>query len=64
MIRGSSKCRSPDEVIEHLKKNHILIGPKYPVLDKYIARVARHSERNASVLARLGPDAGTGKMAM
>jgi histidinol-phosphate aminotransferase len=28
--------RSPDEVIEHLKKNHILIGPKYPVLDKYI----------------------------
>ena len=28
--------RPPDEVIEHLKKNHILIGPKYPVLDKYI----------------------------
>jgi len=27
--------RPPDEVIEHLKKNHILIGPKYPVLDKY-----------------------------
>ena len=28
--------RPPDEVIEHLKKNNILIGPKYPVLDKYI----------------------------
>jgi histidinol-phosphate aminotransferase len=28
--------RPPDEVIEHLKKNHILIGSKYPVLDKYI----------------------------
>ncbi|HXC46936.1 MAG TPA: histidinol-phosphate transaminase [Candidatus Sulfotelmatobacter sp.] len=28
--------RPPEEVIEHLKKNHILIGPKYPVLDKYI----------------------------
>jgi histidinol-phosphate/aromatic aminotransferase/cobyric acid decarboxylase-like protein len=28
--------RTPDAVIEHLKKNHILIGPKYPVLDKYI----------------------------
>ena len=28
--------RPPDEVIEHLKKQHILIGPKYPALDKYI----------------------------
>jgi histidinol-phosphate aminotransferase len=28
--------RPTDEVIEHLKKNNILIGPKYPVLDKYI----------------------------
>jgi histidinol-phosphate/aromatic aminotransferase/cobyric acid decarboxylase-like protein len=28
--------RPPDEVIEHLKKNNVLIGPKYPVLDKYI----------------------------
>lgn len=28
--------RPPDGVIEHLKKNNILIGPKYPVLDKYI----------------------------
>lgn len=28
--------RPPDEVIEHLKKHHILIGPKYPALDKYI----------------------------
>src|SRR5256714_1128015 len=28
--------RPPDEVIDHLKKHNILIGPKYPVLDKYI----------------------------
>jgi histidinol-phosphate aminotransferase len=28
--------RSPDEVIAHLKKHNILIGPKYPVLDQYI----------------------------
>jgi histidinol-phosphate aminotransferase len=28
--------RPPDEVIAHLKKSNILIGPKYPALDKYI----------------------------
>jgi histidinol-phosphate/aromatic aminotransferase/cobyric acid decarboxylase-like protein len=28
--------RPPDQVIEHLKKHNILIGPKYPALDKYI----------------------------
>lgn len=28
--------RPPDEVIAHLKKHNILIGPKYPVLDKYV----------------------------
>jgi histidinol-phosphate aminotransferase len=28
--------RPPDEVIAHLKKRNILIGPKYPVLDQYI----------------------------
>jgi histidinol-phosphate aminotransferase len=28
--------RPPDEVIEHLKKRNILIGPKYPALDKYV----------------------------
>jgi histidinol-phosphate aminotransferase len=28
--------RPPDEVIAHLKKQGILIGPKYPALDKYI----------------------------
>ena len=28
--------RSPDEVIDHLKKHNILIGPKYPVLDKFV----------------------------
>jgi histidinol-phosphate aminotransferase len=28
--------RPVDEVIAHLKKNNILIGPKYPAFDKYI----------------------------
>jgi histidinol-phosphate aminotransferase len=28
--------RPPDEVIAHLKKRNILIGPKYPILDKYV----------------------------
>jgi histidinol-phosphate aminotransferase len=28
--------RPPDEAINHLKQHNILIGPKYPVLDKYI----------------------------
>ena len=28
--------RPPDEVIEHFEKHNILIGPKYPVLAKYI----------------------------
>jgi histidinol-phosphate aminotransferase len=28
--------RPLDGVIEHLRKNNILVGPKYPVLDKYI----------------------------
>ena len=28
--------RPPDDVIAHLKKHNILIGPKYPALDKYI----------------------------
>ena len=28
--------RPPDDAINHLKKHNILIGPKYPVLDKYI----------------------------
>jgi histidinol-phosphate aminotransferase len=28
--------RTPEDVIAHLKKRNILIGPKYPALDKYI----------------------------
>lgn len=28
--------RPPEQVIDHLKKHNILIGPRYPVLDKYI----------------------------
>jgi len=56
--------RPPDEVIEHLKKNHILIGPKYPVLDKYI-RVSLGTPGEMQAFWRawdLMPS--TGKMAM
>ena len=56
--------RPPDEVIEHLKKNHILIGPKYPVLDKYI-RVSLGTPSEMQAFWRawdLMP--ATGKMAM
>jgi histidinol-phosphate aminotransferase len=56
--------RPPDEVIEHLKKNHILIGPKYPVLDKYI-RVSLGTPNEMQAFWRawdLMPP--TGKMAM
>ena len=56
--------RPPDEVIEHLKKNNILIGPKYPVLDKYI-RVSLGTPGEMQTFWRvwdLMPP--TGKMAM
>jgi histidinol-phosphate aminotransferase len=56
--------RPPDEVIEHLKTNHILIGPKYPVLDKYI-RVSLGTPAEMEAFWRawdLMP--ATGKMAM
>lgn len=56
--------RPPDEVIEHLKKNHILIGPKYPVLEKYI-RVSLGTPGEMQAFWRawdLMPP--TGKMAM
>jgi histidinol-phosphate aminotransferase len=56
--------RPPDEVIEHLKKNNILIGPKYPVLDKYI-RVSLGTPAEMQAFWRawdLMP--ATGKMAM
>ena len=56
--------RPPDEVIEHLKKNHILIGPKYPVLDKDI-RVSLGTPAEMQAFWRawdLMP--ATGKMAM
>jgi histidinol-phosphate aminotransferase len=56
--------RPPDEVIDHLKKNHILIGPKYPVLEKYI-RVSLGTPGEMQAFWRawdlLPP---TGKMAM
>jgi histidinol-phosphate aminotransferase len=56
--------RPPDEVIEHLKKNNILIGPKYPALDKYI-RVSLGTPNEMQGFWRawdLMPS--TGKMAM
>jgi histidinol-phosphate aminotransferase len=56
--------RPPDEVIEHLKHNHILIGPKYPALDKYI-RVSLGTPPEMRAFWRawdLMPS--TGKMAM
>jgi histidinol-phosphate aminotransferase len=56
--------RPPDDVIEHLKHNHILIGPKYPVLDKYI-RVSLGTPAEMQAFWRawdLMPP--TGKMAM
>ena len=56
--------RPPNEVIEHLKKNNILIGPKYPVLDKYI-RVSLGTPSEMQAFWRawdLMPS--TGKMAM
>jgi histidinol-phosphate aminotransferase len=56
--------RTPDEVIEHLKKNNVLIGPKYPALDKYI-RVSLGTPGEMQTFWRvwdLMPP--TGKMAM
>ena len=56
--------RSPDEAIEPLKKNHILIGPEYPVLDKYL-RVSLGTLEEMQAFWRvwdLMPP--TGKMAM
>jgi len=56
--------RPPEEVIEHMKHNHILIGPKYPVLDKYI-RVSLGTPPEMQAFWRvwdLMPP--TGKMAM
>jgi histidinol-phosphate aminotransferase len=56
--------RPPDDVIEHLRKNNILIGPKYPVLDKYV-RVSLGTPGEMQVFWRawdLMPPSG--KMAM
>jgi histidinol-phosphate aminotransferase len=56
--------RPPDEVIDHLKKNHILIGPKYPVLDKYI-RVSLGTPAEMQAFWRVWDlMQPTGKMAM
>jgi histidinol-phosphate aminotransferase len=56
--------RSPDEVIEHLKKNHILIGPKYPVLDKYIRVSLGTPEEMQAFWRAWDLMLPTGKMAM
>lgn len=56
--------RPPEDVIEHLKEHHILIGPKYPVLDNYIrVSLGTPPEMQAfwSVWDLMPP---TGKMAM
>jgi histidinol-phosphate aminotransferase len=56
--------RPVDEVIEHLKKNNILIGPKYAALDKYIRvslGVPNEMEAFWRVWDLMPP---TGKMAM
>jgi len=56
--------RPPDEVIEHLKKNNVFIGPRYPVLDKYV-RVSLGTPGEMQAFWRvwdLMPS--TGKMAM
>jgi histidinol-phosphate aminotransferase len=56
--------RPSDEVIEHLRKNNILVCPKYPVLDKYI-RVSLGTPGEMQAFWRvwdLMPT--TGKMAM
>src|SRR6266851_2467401 len=56
--------RPPDEVIEHLKKHNILIGPKYPALEKYI-RVSLGTPEEMKIFWQawdLMPP--TGKMAM
>jgi histidinol-phosphate aminotransferase len=56
--------RPPEEVIEHMKHNHILIGPKYPVLDKYI-RVSLGTPPEMQAFWRVWDlMAPTGKMAM
>jgi histidinol-phosphate/aromatic aminotransferase/cobyric acid decarboxylase-like protein len=56
--------RPPDEVIAHLKQHNILIGPKYPALDKYI-RVSLGKPEEMKIFWQawdLMP--ATGKMAM
>jgi len=56
--------RPPDEVIEHLKKNNIRIGPPIPAMDKYI-RVSLGTPAEMDEFWRvwdLMP--ATGKMAM
>ncbi len=56
--------RPPDEVIAHLKQHNILIGPKYPALDKYI-RVSLGKPEEMKIFWQawdLMPP--TGKMAM
>jgi histidinol-phosphate aminotransferase len=56
--------RKPDEVIAHLKQHNILIGPKYPALDKYI-RVSLGKPEEMKVFWQAWDQMpATGKMAM
>jgi histidinol-phosphate aminotransferase len=55
--------RPPDEVIAHLKKHNILIGPKYPVLEKYI-RVSLGTPQEMQEFWRVWDLMPPGKVAM
>ena len=56
--------RSPDEVITHLKQHGILIGPKYPALDKYIRVSLGRPEEMKMFWQTWDLMPPTGKMAM
>jgi len=56
--------RSPDEVTTHLKQHGILIGPKYPALDKYIRVSLGRPEEMKMFWQTWDLMPPTGKMAM
>jgi histidinol-phosphate aminotransferase len=56
--------RPPDEVIAHLKQHNILIGPKYPALDKYIRVSLGKPEEMKLFWQAWDLMPATGKMAM
>jgi histidinol-phosphate aminotransferase len=56
--------RPPDEVIAHLKQHNILIGPKYPALDKYVRVSLGKPEEMKLFWQAWDLMPATGKMAM